>query len=172
MTNYAKQSQFKNRSQKTEDRRRRTEVRAASVSKRVLIRLSDHQRIGVQDISRPGNQDPAQVVRQLSRILYKSALFLQSKANFGETETNVSFFATKDYEKIAACEAQKAKPTKPNFKGKKCCCILCDLCSYFVLCSRFGFSLCSHSGSCSRETSFHKPLFRLRALACSCWYLL
>jgi hypothetical protein len=44
---------------------------------------------------------------------------LQSKANFGETETNVSFFATKDYGKIAACGAQKAKPTKPNFKGKK-----------------------------------------------------
>ncbi len=58
-----------------------TEDRAASVSKRVLIRLSDHQKIGVQDISRPGNQDTAQLGLQLSKILYRSAFFVQNKAN-------------------------------------------------------------------------------------------
>jgi hypothetical protein len=40
-----------------------TEVRPAIVSKRVLIRLSDHQEIGVPDISRPANQDALEMVR-------------------------------------------------------------------------------------------------------------
>jgi len=52
---------------------------------------------------------------QLSRILYKSALFMQNKANFLDAQMNVNSILTKDYERndIFAVPENKAN-TKPN----------------------------------------------------------
>ena len=113
-----------------------TEVRAASVSRRVLIRLSDHQEIGVQDISRPGNQDALEMVRGFSPYgLFDNCRgsstnrprFLQNKANFRKGQTNVSFFITKDYENIRACGVQQSKAKqsqipafRPEARSTKC----------------------------------------------------
>ena len=52
---------------------------------------------------------------QLSRTLYKSALFSQNKPNFKKAQMNVNSVLTKDYDDIAALRLRKNKPnSKPN----------------------------------------------------------
>jgi len=74
----------------------------------------------MQDTSRPGNQDTAQLFLQLSRILYKSALFMRNKANFRNEQMNISSFITSKYEKMDIWWNGKnkanSKPIKANFK--------------------------------------------------------
>jgi len=41
---------------------------------------------------------------------------MQNKANFHKGQTNVSFFVTKDYEKIGACGVQKSKAKQSQFQ--------------------------------------------------------
>ena len=45
-------------------------------------KISRWQGIRLKDVKKSANQDTAQHVLQLSRLLYKSALFIQNKANF------------------------------------------------------------------------------------------
>jgi len=44
----------------------------------------------------------------------------QNKPNFRKNQMNVNSLITKDYRKNDVFAVQK---NKPNFKGKKCCCI-------------------------------------------------
>jgi len=59
----------------------------------------------------------------LSRILYKSPLFMQNKPNFKDAQMNLNFYNTMDYEKFLPLVGQKNKPNsnpnKPNFKKDK-----------------------------------------------------
>ena len=54
----------------------------------------------------------------MSRVLYKSTLFLQNKPNFGKAQMNATICVTKDYTNMCSFGAQKnkAKQTqnKPN----------------------------------------------------------
>jgi len=50
----------------------------------------------------------------LSRILYKSALFMQNKPNFRKAIMNLSCFYTKDYKNFIPLAGQKTNPIKPN----------------------------------------------------------
>ena len=72
----------------------------------------------VQDISRPRNQDRAQLVRQLSRILYKSALFMQNKANFRKGRTSVNTYNNKGYENLGVWRLGKNKANQSQLKPK------------------------------------------------------
>ena len=60
---------------------------------------------------------------QLSRILYKSALFMQNKANFRRGQMNVKSFQTTDYDDFCRFELGKnkanSKPIKANLKRAK-----------------------------------------------------
>ncbi len=62
-------------------------------------------------------------VRQLSRTLYKSTLFMQNKANFRKAQMNVNSLITKDYRKNDAFAVQKnkanSKPIKANLPEGK-----------------------------------------------------
>jgi len=59
------------------------------------------------------------VALYLSRVLYKSTLFMQNKPNFPDAQMNASSILTKDYRKNDAFAVQKNKaktnPIKPNF---------------------------------------------------------
>ncbi len=54
----------------------------------------------------------------LSRVLYKSTLFMQNKANFQKSQANVTSLVTRDYENIANWtlgeNKPNSKPIKPN----------------------------------------------------------
>jgi len=54
----------------------------------------------------------------LSRTLYKSALFMQNKANFLDVLMNVSSVITKDYRKNDAFEVQKNKANSKPISEK------------------------------------------------------
>jgi len=58
-------------------------------------------------------------VRQLSRTLYKSTLFMQNKANLLDDQMNISSFITSKYEKLDIWWIGKnkanSKPNKANF---------------------------------------------------------
>ncbi len=52
---------------------------------------------------------------QLSRILYKSTLFMQNKANFRKSQMNVNLYNTTDYENKSNWTPGENKPnSKPN----------------------------------------------------------
>jgi len=57
----------------------------------------------------------------LSRILYKSALFMQNKPNFKDAQMNVSIFSQMAYEYKHSWTLGENKPNqtqfKPNFKN-------------------------------------------------------
>ena len=48
-------------------------------------------------------------IRQLSRVLYKSTLFMQNKANFGKAQMNTTICVTKDYANMCSFGARKNK---------------------------------------------------------------
>ena len=56
-----------------------------------------------------------QRVLHLSRILYKSALFLQNKANLRKGQTNINIFGTKDYENQPIWRLRQSKPNQSQF---------------------------------------------------------
>ncbi len=78
----------------------------------------------------PFNQSPTQLFYcsnaqlsaiaplHLSRVLYKSTLFMQNKANFRKSQMNVTSLITMDYENIANWtlgeNKPNSKPIKPN----------------------------------------------------------
>jgi len=59
----------------------------------------------------------------LSRILYKSTLFMQNKPNFRKSQMNVSIFSQKDYENKSNWTLGENKPNsnpnKPNLRKAK-----------------------------------------------------
>jgi hypothetical protein len=59
----------------------------------------------------------------LSRILYKSTLFMQNKPNFQKSQMNVSIYNTIDYENLHNWTLGQNKPNsnpiKPNLKKAK-----------------------------------------------------
>jgi len=76
-----------------------------------VSRITGNQDAGDQQAKESGC---SQLVRQLSRILYKSALFLQNKANFCKAKMNARPIKTKDYEKKWALRVeQKQSQTNP-----------------------------------------------------------
>ncbi len=54
----------------------------------------------------------------LSRVLYKSTLFMQNKANFRKSQMNVSIFSKMDYENIANWTLGENKPNSKPIKPK------------------------------------------------------
>jgi len=55
----------------------------------------------------------------LSRVLGKSALFMQNKPNFPDTQMNVSKVLTRHYENDTAFKVRKNKPNQTQFpKGQ------------------------------------------------------
>ena len=68
----------------------------------------------VHDIGRPRNEDTTQLVRQLSRILYKLAFFCKTKPICRGCEIKVSSVFIKGYEEKARLASQsKQSQTKP-----------------------------------------------------------
>jgi len=59
----------------------------------------------------------------LSRVLYKSPLFMQNKPNFRKDKMNLSYLYTKEYKNFIPLAGQKNKPNsnpiKPNFRKAK-----------------------------------------------------
>ncbi len=51
----------------------------------------------------------------LSRILYKSALFMQNKPNFRKSQMNVNSLLTKDYENKSNWTLGENKPNQTQF---------------------------------------------------------
>ena len=60
-----------------------------------------------------------QRVLQLSRILYKSALFMQNKANLLDALMNVSSIITKDYENETAFALPENKPKQSQCQNRQ-----------------------------------------------------
>ncbi len=58
-------------------------------------------------------------VRQLSRTLYKSALFMQNKANLPEGKIDAKCVFTKDYEEKCGYGPQKNKPNQSQFQTRQ-----------------------------------------------------
>jgi len=78
-----------------------------------VSRITGNQDAGDQQAKESGC---SQLVRQLSRILYKSALFLQNKANFCKAKMNARLVFTKDYENESAFRVQQSKPNQTQSK--------------------------------------------------------
>ena len=57
-------------------------------------------------------------IRQLSRVLYKSALFMQNKPNFGRAQMNATICVTKDYTNMCSFGAQKNKAKQSQYKDR------------------------------------------------------
>jgi len=57
----------------------------------------------------------AKLVLQLSRTFYKSALFLQNKANFRKSQMDVKLNITSDYEKKTNRTLGENKPNQSQF---------------------------------------------------------
>jgi hypothetical protein len=55
----------------------------------------------------------------LSRTLYKSALFMQNKANFQDVQMNVNSILTKDYENNSNWTLGENKPKQTQFQRQK-----------------------------------------------------
>ena len=66
---------------------------------------------------------PYKAPLQLSRILYKSALFMQNEPNFRKVKLNVNNVLTRDYERMDTWSIgknePKTNPNEPNFKKAK-----------------------------------------------------
>jgi hypothetical protein len=76
-----------------------------------VSRITGNQGAGDQQAKESGC---SQLVRQLSRILYKSGLFMQNKPNFHKAKMKAKPTKTKDYEKRWALRVeQKQSQTKP-----------------------------------------------------------
>ena len=56
---------------------------------------------------------------QLSRNLYKSALFMQNKPNFKIHKMNVSAAKIKDYDNERDAKRPKSKPIQTQYKAKQ-----------------------------------------------------
>ena len=54
----------------------------------------------------------------LSRVLYKSTLFMQNKPNFRKVKMNLNFYPTKDYENKSNWNLAKTKPIQTQYKAK------------------------------------------------------
>jgi len=55
----------------------------------------------------------------LSRILYKSTLFMQNKPNFRKSQMNVSNIITRNYENVIPLAGQKNKPNFRNAQNER-----------------------------------------------------
>ena len=76
----------------------------------------------------PFNQSPTQLFYcsnaqlsafaplHLSRVLYKSTLFLQNKPNFRKSQMNVNTVVRKDYEKTGLSDKGKTNPIQTQYK--------------------------------------------------------
>jgi len=53
----------------------------------------------------------------LSRVLYKSTLFMQNKPNFRKAEMNISPVKTMNYEQLTINYANKNKPNQTQYKA-------------------------------------------------------
>ncbi len=62
------------------------------------------------------NNPFAIVPLHLSRVLYKSTLFMQNKANFQKSQANVTSLVTTDYENIANWTLGENKPKQTQFQ--------------------------------------------------------
>ncbi len=58
------------------------------------------------------------VALHLSRVLYKSTLFLQNKPNLLDAQMNVTSFYTVDYEKTGLSDKGKTNPIQSQYKAK------------------------------------------------------
>ncbi|MBA7611929.1 hypothetical protein ES703_19160 [subsurface metagenome] len=56
------------------------------------------------------------VALHLSRALYKSTLFMQNKPNLLDTQMNINFYPTKDYENKRLCRCVKTNPIQSQYK--------------------------------------------------------
>ncbi len=54
----------------------------------------------------------------LSRVLYKSTLFMQNKPNLRKVKMNLNFYPTKDYEKTGLSDKGKTNPIQTQYKAK------------------------------------------------------
>ncbi len=54
----------------------------------------------------------------LSRVLYKSTLFMQNKPNLPKAQMNVNTVITKDYENKRLCRCVKTNPIQTQYKAK------------------------------------------------------
>ena len=61
------------------------------------------------------------VALHLSRVLYKSTLFMQNKANLPDSRMNVSPVITKDYENDNAFGLRENKPNQTQFQNGHPC---------------------------------------------------
>ena len=72
--------------------------------------------------------------RRATNLLYtcserttNSTFFLQNEPNFRKTQMNLTDLLTMNYAKWTLGQRgknePKTNPIKPNFKGKKCCCV-------------------------------------------------
>ncbi len=69
----------------------------------------------VQIFSREMILSAYKAVRQLSRVLYKSALFMQNKANFRKSQVNVTPIVIMNYEEKSDWTFGENEPnSKPN----------------------------------------------------------
>ncbi len=73
----------------------------------------------VQIFSREMILSAYKAVRQLSRTLYKSTLFMQNKANFQKSQMNVSIFLQKAYENKSNWTLGENKPNQSQFSNRK-----------------------------------------------------
>jgi len=68
----------------------------------------------VQIFSREMILSAYKAVRQLSRVLYKSTLFMQNEANFRKSQVDVNLYNTTDYEEKSDWTLSENKPnSKP-----------------------------------------------------------
>ncbi len=58
---------------------------------------------------------PAYKTLHLSRVLYKSTLFMQNKPNLPDSQMNVNTVITKDYENERLCRRWENKPNQTQF---------------------------------------------------------
>jgi len=80
-----------------------------------VIRITGNRGAGYQQTKESGY---SQLALQLSRILYKSGLFMQNKADFRRVRTSVRIYATQGYEKTPAFCVPESKPKQSQLAEK------------------------------------------------------
>ncbi len=83
------------------------------------INLSEHQKLPFPCITCLYFVLYAVGALHLSRVLYKSTLFMQNKANLLDSRMNVTSVITKDYENVCLRRASKTNPIQSQFKAKQ-----------------------------------------------------
>ena len=81
------------------------------------INLSEYQKLTFSCITRLYFVLYAVVALHLSRVLYKSTLFMQNKPNLLDSQMSVSPVLIKDYGNKRLCGASKTKPKQSQFAG-------------------------------------------------------